>query len=608
MLMSAVLALTAIVRAPVLAQEESQADSTASDVWDVTLARGETRTVDFTTDVGTWMSVDASPDGQWIAFDLLGNVYRVSAQGGEAELLTRDAGVSVNYHPRYSPDGRTIAFVSDRRGQNNLWLMDADGSNPRPVFTSKTVRVVEPVWTPDGQYILVRRQNYAPDAQGGNGIWMYHRDGGEGIEIVSSSDEGGAAWPSVSRDGKFLYFHVYRGPGGLEGRDALKGHWQLRRKDLSTGETIWLTYGQSQQQVRMSSGGAFAPEVSPDGRWLAFARKIPNGTISYRGHRFGPRTALWLRDLETGDERVIMDPVTQDNSEGIKTLRILPGYDWTDDGSAIVLSQGGRIRRLDVASGEVATVPFTARIQRTASEQTRAAFRIDDQPFRARFLRWYTASPDGRTLAFQSVGRVWIQALPDGTPRRLTPEDFGPFEYAPAWSPDGRWIAFTTWDDAEGGHLWKVEAGGGTPQRLTTRLSEYLHPAWSPDGRELLVSRGTDGPARGRGIAYDPYWELVRVPADGGEGTPVVRLDTDGGGARTQVARGTWGPGGRIFFTADAPEGTRGRGLYSVNRDGADRTLHLTLRWADEIVLCPTGHTWPSRRATTCTPRPSRTR
>ncbi|HSM60026.1 MAG TPA: hypothetical protein VK849_04475, partial [Longimicrobiales bacterium] len=61
----------------------AQEDTTAAEAWDVTLARGETREVDFTTDVGTWMSVDVSPDGRWVVFDLLGHVYRVSTTGGE---------------------------------------------------------------------------------------------------------------------------------------------------------------------------------------------------------------------------------------------------------------------------------------------------------------------------------------------------------------------------------------------------------------------------------------------------------------------------------------------------------------------------------------------
>ena len=134
------------------------------DEWDVTKPRGVTREIDFTTSEGTWMSVDVTPDGGWVVFDLLGHVYRVAASGGEATCLTQDSGIAVNFHPRISPDGKTIAFVSDRRGQNNLWLMDVDGRNARPVSVNRDIRVFEPVWTPDGRNLIVRRTSTARDA------------------------------------------------------------------------------------------------------------------------------------------------------------------------------------------------------------------------------------------------------------------------------------------------------------------------------------------------------------------------------------------------------------------------------------------------------------
>ena len=157
------------------------------------------------------MSVDLSPDGKWIVFDLLAHVYRVPAAGGDAQCLTQDSGAALNFHPRISPDGKSIAFISDRKGQNNLWVMDADGSNARQVQNDREARAFEPAWTPDGQFIVIRRTNLRPNAgPGGAGLWMFHRDGGEGVELTGR-DQQGAASPSLSQDGKYLYFHASDG-------------------------------------------------------------------------------------------------------------------------------------------------------------------------------------------------------------------------------------------------------------------------------------------------------------------------------------------------------------------------------------------------------------
>ena len=172
---------------PVSAQAPAQAGP-PTPTWDVTQARGKTREVDFTTNEGTWMSVDITPDGQFIVFDLLGHIYKMPAAGGEATSLTQNSGVALNFHPRISPDGKLIAFISDRRGQNNLWVMNADGSNPRAVFTDPGVRAAEPAWSADGNFIVVRRQALGGgggEGGGGGGLWMYARDGGTGVALVT---------------------------------------------------------------------------------------------------------------------------------------------------------------------------------------------------------------------------------------------------------------------------------------------------------------------------------------------------------------------------------------------------------------------------------------
>jgi Tol biopolymer transport system component/imidazolonepropionase-like amidohydrolase len=561
----------------------------------VTQARGKTREIAFTTTEGTWMSADISADGQWVYFDLLGHIYRVKATGGDAECLTQSSGVALNYQPRLSPDGKTVAFISDRRGQNNLWVMDADGKNPRPVFADLNATAAEPAWTPDGRFIIVRRggRGGGEGGGGGGGLAMYHNDGGTGQLLVP-----GGVWPSVSRDGQYLYYHVTM--PSVTDRDMLAGGMQLRRWSFKDGEILDITNGESVGAAagRFSSGGAAAPEISPDGRWLAFARQIPDGLLEFKGHKYGPRTALWLRDLRTGAEKLVMDPIDPIVTSGSKTLGVLPRYKWAADGTSIVLAQGGHLRRLDIATGAVSTIAFSAKVQRTISEMARREFRITDEPVKAQFVRWPQATPDGATIVFQALGRIYSQSATNGAPRRLTPDGFKPLEYAPSVSPDGRWVTFVSIDDGNRGDLWKVATAGGAPVKLSREPGDYVDPVWSPDGQSVVVARGEGATARGRTITHNAWFDLTRFAAAGNDtGVVITTINRPtgvsvGGEARRQLVRPSFGPDGRIFWP-DERTGTGGRGggtaLVSVKPDGTDRDTHVTFPAADEMVPSPDG-------------------
>jgi len=563
---------------------------------DVTKPVGKTRTIDFVTTEGTNMSVDVTPDGQWVVFDLLSHIYRVPMIGGEAEVLTQGSGIALNYQPRVSPDGKSIAFISDRSGQANLWIMEIDGKNQRPVFQSLGTALVEPVWTADGEFIMAR---------GGGAIRKYPKTGGAGIEVLRSGSNAVA-----SPDGKYLYFQASENTEtrpGVGTRDLLMGASQIRRHTLAGGETFAVTSGTDQQNGgRNSSGGGIAPEISPDGRWLSFARRNPTGTFSYKGKKLGPRNTLWLHDLQTGAERMVMDPIEMDAAEGVKTLRSMPGYRWTSDGKYIVLAQGGQIRKLEVATGKATAIPFRARVHREISEQAIPVTRISDEPFQAKYLLWHTASPDGSKLAFQAAGRLYVQDLPNGKPRRLTPITFKPLEYAPAWSPDGQWLVFVSWDGIEPGQIWKVSANGGAPVRITREAGEYIHPSWNADGNEILATRGSGVTFQGRPLSGNPWYEFVRVPASGGAATSILRVLPFSG--REQLPRATYGLEGRIFYvtaSADSSAGGRGgrggggggaggggaqsRELVSVKPDGSDKRVHAVFPYTDDAVPSPDG-------------------
>src|SRR5215218_4037084 len=104
--------------------EQSREAAKKPEPWDVEGDHGPTTSVEFDTDEGTWMSCDVSPDGKTIVFDLLGDIYRMPVGGGSAELLS--GGASWEVQPRFSPDGKLIAFTSDRDGGDNIWVMDSD--------------------------------------------------------------------------------------------------------------------------------------------------------------------------------------------------------------------------------------------------------------------------------------------------------------------------------------------------------------------------------------------------------------------------------------------------------------------------------------------------
>ena len=520
------------------------------------------RTIEFETSEGSWISLDVSPNGRDIVFELIGDLYTLPLAGGTATRIT--SGLTFDSQPRYSPDGSKIVFLSDRSGDENIWIADRDGTNARPLTKGKNTRYWSPEWTPDGNYVIVSRSS---PGTVGTQLWLYHVDGGSGVNLTGSEERRqlnplGAAF---GKDDRFVYYTERTATGSVY--NQLNFRWQLGVYDRQTGENF-----------RMSDelGSAMRPVLSPDGRWLVYAT------------RWDAQTGLRVRDLKSGDDSWLIYPVTRDDQESASTRDLMPGSSFTPDSSALITSFDGGIWRVAVPSGEATAIPFTAKIEQKLGPKLQFDYPVDEGPVRAQQIRHPRLSPDGKRLAFTALDRIWVMDYPNGRARRISTTEAG--EHHPAWSPDGRYIAYVTWSDLDGGHVYRVAVDGGVPQKLTQVASFYSDPVYAPDGGRIVVVRGPRGERQedfspqGRG---GQAMDLVWLPAAGGE---VTRITPFRGQGRPHFAKDP----NRIY----AWEGSRG--LVSFRWDGTDRLTHVKVTGfknpnaeqasnAGEVIMGPDG-------------------
>jgi Tol biopolymer transport system component len=503
---------------------------------------GHTDSLRFEVERGSWVSVDVTPEGEAVVFDLLGDLYRLPIDGGEAERIT--AGLGFDAQPVISPDGTRIVFVSDRDGSTDLWIADVDGNDARALTEETHASFISPTWTPDGDAVVATRRS------GGEvELRLYHVDGGSGVTLTTGSDDGGpeGVGAAVSPDGRFVYYAAEGGRTDSPTDDFPVT--QVFRLDLDSGAT---------RQVTRAEGGAFRPVLSPDGRRLVY------------GSRHDTITGLRVRDLETGDDRWLAWPVQRDAQENFRppSRGVLPGYAFTPDGDALYLVADGRFQRIALADGARTTIPFTATVDLDIGPDLTRTWRVPEGPLTATLVQDPDFTPDGEAIVASVLTRLYAMDAGGGTPRALTGADLTAYE--PAVSPDGRWVAFVSWSAADGGHVWKVRTSGrGRPQRLSEHAAFFTDLVWSPDGETLWALRGNEW-MRNRQFSeftgLDIPLDLVRLPADGGAATVVM--------AAGEAREPHFGPDPeRIWLHED---GT----LFSVDLDGGDRRDHATVTGA----------------------------
>ncbi|TAF93885.1 MAG: amidohydrolase [Bacteroidetes bacterium] len=492
------------------------------------------REIKFTTQEGTWMSVDVSADGKTIAFDLLGDIYTIPITGGKATQVTK--GMAYETHPRFSPDGKKILFTSDRSGSDNIWYLDFEKQDTIQLTKEGTEDFPNAVWTPDGNYIIASKGRRLPK------LFLYHKDGGGGIALNDQAAGAKTIDPFTSADGNTVYYSQRFGSWNY---NALLPQYQIGTYDRKKGVTNTIT---------SRYGSAFTPTLSKDGLWMVY------------GSRYQDKTGLVLRNLKNGDERWLAYPVQRDEQESIAPQGVLPGMSFTPDSKFLIASYGGKIWRLPIEGGTATEIPFEVDVALEMGPRVYFNYAIKDTSAAlATQIRDAAPSPDGKQLAFTALNRLYVMDYPNGTPQRVT--NFNFTEAMPAWSPDGKQLVFVTWNETEGGHVYKASFG---KKIAITKLTEgsdgfYMQPAWSYNNRITFFS----APKRLFKDAESPFFsgaegELVWVNANGGT---ITKIEYAGQYGNVHFTKDT----GRVF--ANGNGGT----LVSFRWDGTDVKTHARI-------------------------------
>jgi tricorn protease len=425
-----------------------------------------------------------------IAFTFAGDLWTVPRQGGTARRLTSDAGLEIM--PRYSPDSRWIAFTGQYDGNRDVYVIPAEGGVPkRLTFWTDTGQPSERAgpnnmvigWTPDGSRILFRSRHQAWEDRSGR-LFTIGLDGG--LPEALPMPEGGLA--AFSPDGrKVVYNRIWRNfrtwkryRGGMTQNlwvydipgNALE---KLTENDNISTEPIWIgdrIYFDSDRDkvCNLFSVDPVTKAVAKltdhrdyDVRWASGG---PGGIVYENGG------AIYLYDLAAGQSSKIDIRVPSER------LAARPGHVPLDEAiTEFGLSPDGK-RALFVARGEVLTVPAekgnTRNLTNTSGAHERGA-------------AW---SPDGRSIAWLSdqtgEDEIWIGPQDASAPaRRLTTDGHG-WRFPPVWSPDSRALAFADKDLK----LFVVDvAGGKITQADQAKEAEIRDYAWSPDGRWLAYTK-----------------------------------------------------------------------------------------------------------------------
>ncbi len=517
--------------------------------WKVDSTLAATNSLTIKTNEGTWMNVDVSPDKKTLVFDLLGDIYTMPISGGTATAVA--SGRAWQVQPRFSPNGKQIAFVSDIDGADNIWVMNTDGSEHKQISKEKVSLSNDPIWHPTKPYIIVKRHFRDKRSLGAGEIWMYHINGSKGMQLTTKPNfTANAGEPAISPDGKFIYY--VKASAFDYNKDVNKTIYWMNRYNTETGE----------DELYISrQGGSVRPAVSPDGKTLAFVSRVRNKTV------------LFLKDIATGKEWPVFNGLDRDQQETWAVFGTFPNFAWLNN-TELVLAVSGKINKLNTKTQKLINIPFSVTSTQQFTPHLSYNYELPEKE-EAKIIQGTKVR--GNTVTYTALGKLY-QKTGNKAAKRLLSKDYR--QYTPSYSFDGKRLAFASWSDKDKGAIYVMDADGDDLKKITRIPEQYANPAFAHNGKWLVYLRGKSI-STALNLGSQAKFDIVLF--DGKKHTVVKEIWSRWATRRMPTLYFSKDDS-RIYYLSNEGDDTV---FKSVNLDGYDERTHIKSRYAEEIVPSP---------------------